>query len=335
MGMADKLNVGIVGCGSIAEAHLKYLARKQNVNLVGFCDVEVSRAVEKSKKYGSPDSKAYAEVYEMLALPLDLVFFFLPPFSHGAEVTAAERRIPFFVEKPVEIRLEGAMKIMKKVKEKGVITSVGYMNRYRKGVNLAREELKGDPAILALGGWIGGTPRSESWWVVKEKSGGQFHEQVTHTVDLIRYICGEVKTVQAYSARGLNKGVPRSYDVEDASVVNMKLEGGGVVDLCASCSSNAYGSIFLNIYAHETAALFTGWEHSLRLLKVNRNPIELKGEPDIFEVEDDALLEAVSKGDPSKIKCTYEDGVQTLAVTLSANSSMVNGVPFTVPKVSY
>jgi predicted dehydrogenase len=331
--MTDKVNVGIVGCGSIAEAHLKYLARNQYVNLTGFCDVDLTKATDKAKRYGSQDSKACADASEVLSLPLDAVFFFLPPFAHGAEVMAAERSIPFFVEKPVELSMDRAMKILNKVRDKRVMTSVGYMNRYRKGVNFAREEFRGDPVILALGGWIGGTPRGDSWWVIKSKSGGQFHEQVTHTVDLVRYVCGEVKEVQAYCVRGLNRGVPISYDVEDASVVNMRLDHGGVVNLCASCSSNASGGVFLNVYAYETAAIFTGWEHSLRLFKVGMDPVELKGEPDIFEVEDDAFVEAIRRGEPSGIRCTYEDAVQTLAVTLTANSSIECGRPLAVPRV--
>jgi len=331
--MVDKLNIGIVGCGSIAEAHLKHLAKHQYVNLVGFCDVDLQKAMDKAKRYGSQDSKTYVDSSEVFSLPLDAVFYFLPPFAHGAEVKAAEEGIPFFVEKPVEISMEGAMKILDKVRKNDVITSVGYMNRYRKGVNMAKEEFRRDPVILALGGWIGGTPRSDNWWVVKSKSGGQFHEQVTHTVDLVRYVCGEVKEVQAYCAHGFNKGIPKSYDVEDASVVNIKLDHGGVVNLCASCSSNSYGGVFLNIYAYETAAIFTGWEHTLKLLKVGVDPVELKGESDIFEIEDNMFIEAVRNGDISKIRCTYEDGVQTLAVSLAANSSMGYGRPIAVPRI--
>ncbi|MEM2921742.1 MAG: Gfo/Idh/MocA family oxidoreductase, partial [Candidatus Bathyarchaeia archaeon] len=297
--MADRLNIGIVGCGSIAETHLKHLSKHRYVNLMGFCDVDPQRAMDKAKSYGSQDSKTYVDSSEMFSLPLDAAFFFLPPFAHGAEVKAAEKGIPFFVEKPVEISMEGSMKILEKVREKDVITSVGYMNRYRKGVNVAKEEFKRDRVILALGGWIGGTPRNDNWWVVKSKSGGQFHEQVTHTVDLVRYVCGEVKEVQAYCAHGLNKGIPKSYDVEDASVVNIKLDHGGVVNLCASCSSNSYGGVFLNIYAYETAAIFTGWEHNLKLLKTGADPLEFKGEPNIFEIEDNMFIEAVMNDDVS------------------------------------
>jgi predicted dehydrogenase len=269
------------------------------------------------------------------ATSLDAVFFFLPPFAHGSEIFVAEKRIPFFVEKPIELTLEGAKKILKKVMEKDVMTSVGYMNRYRESVNKAKEEFKEDPAILTLGGWVGGTPKKEGWWWVDgNKSGGQFHEQVTHTVDLVRYICGEVKKVQAFAARGLNKNVPKSYNIEDAAVVNMKLENGGVANLHASCSSNAIGGLFLNIYAYETAAIFTGWDHSVRILKVGREAIEIKGESDIFEIEDNNFIDAVRSNDLTKIKCSYGDGIKTLAITIAANDSMKSGISVRVPSIN-
>jgi predicted dehydrogenase len=331
----DKVKVGIVGCGNIAEAHLKALSTNPSVELVAFCDVDLSRAETKAKTYGVSGAKIFNSAKEMInTTELDAVYFLLPPFAHGDEVFAIRKGIPFFVEKPIELKLENARKILREIKKKKTINAVGYMNRYRESVKLAKKEFENDVPILSFGGWIGGTPKSESWWIVKNKSGGQFHEQVTHTVDLVRFLCGEVKEVQAYKVKGMNKGVPASYDVEDASVVNMKLEKGGVANLFASCSSNGGGGgVFLNVYAYETTALFSGWEHSLRLLKNGKEVSNIKGEPNIFEIEDAIFIEAVKNNDSSKIMSTYEDAIKTLAVTLAANNSMKSGKVTKVPKV--
>ncbi|MBO3768675.1 MAG: hypothetical protein JTT16_05150, partial [Candidatus Brockarchaeota archaeon] len=238
------------------------------------------------------------------------------------------------IEKPIELKLDSLKLNPRELEKKKVINAAGYMNRYRESVKLAKKEFESDTPILSFGGWIGGSPRNENWWIVKSKSGGQFHEQVTHTVDLVRFLCGEIKEVQAYKVKGMNKNVPISYDIEDASVVNMKLENGGIANLFASCSSNGGGGgVFLSVYAYETTALFSGWEHSLRLLKNGKEVSNIKGEPNIFEIEDSTFIEAVKNNDDSKIMSNYEDAIKTLAVTLAANSSMESGKVTKVPKV--
>lgn len=333
--MTEKVKVGFVGCGGIAEAHMKGLVKNLKAALVAFCDIRLKRAEEMARKYGATDSQVFTDAKKMFdRVELNAAYFCLPPFAHGAEMEAVKHKVPFFVEKPINLYLDQAEKITAAVKKEGMITSVGYMNRYRRGVKKVRELLREDPPILVLGGWIGGTPHPSPertilyWWIIKEKSGGQFHEQVTHTVDLARFLCGEVAKVQAYPAEGINKEVPNGYNIEDASVVNLKFVNGAVGSLWASCSADGGGGgVSLSIYANKTTALFTGWEHSLRLLRVDEEPKEIPGEPDIFALEDAAFIEAAHARDPSKIMCPYADGVETLKVTLAANRSMETGQP--------
>jgi len=335
--MADRLRLGIVGCGGIGVTHLRGLVKNQFVELSAFCDVnlDLARSVAQQFGQGAPVFNSAETMFN--EVKLDIAYFCVPPFAHGIEYLAIDRGIPFFVEKPLHLDLDQAKLIASAVEQKKVLTSVGYMNRYRKGVQRVREVLKEDPPILLLGGWISGTPRFDSsapifsWWVDKTKSGGQFHEQVTHTVDLARYLCGEVAEVHAYPAKGLNKGTAPNYTMEDASVVSLKFRGGAVGTLWASCSSNARdGGVSLTIYGLRTTALFTKWEHNLRLLQVDKWHEEILGEPDIFEVEDNAFVDAVRLNDASKILCPYSDGLKTLEITLAANMSMKTGTPMKI-----
>jgi len=333
--MAEKIRLGFVGCGGIAEAHMKALVKNTDAEIAAFCDIKLNRAEEVSKQYGSAGARAFDDTKVMLKkVDLDAVYFCLPPFAHGTELEAVRREIPFFVEKPINLYLDQAKKIAEVVEKKNLLTSVGYMNRYRKGINKVRELLKEDPPILILGGWIGRTPRPKpeggilTWWILKERSGGQFHEQVTHTVDLARFLCGEVSEVHAYPARNINKTVPPNYDIEDASTVNLKFVNGTVGSLWASCSADGGGGgVSLSVYTNQTTALFTGWEHSLRLLRKDAQPEEIPGEPEIFSIEDAAFIEAVRKGDPSGVMCSYSDGLGTMEVTLAANKSMTTEKP--------
>jgi predicted dehydrogenase len=183
-----------------------------------------------------------------------------------------------------------------------------------------------DPPIMAFGGWWGGTPGHHPWWTDKSKSGGQFHEQATHTVDLARFLFGEVVEVYAAAANGFNKGVP-GYTMDDAVTVAMKFANGGVANLMASCSSNAGGSLFLDVHSLNHNFHFSEWNHDVVIKARGVEPEEIKGEEGIFTIEDQAFVEAVRTGDRSGIRSSYPDGVKSALVSLASNRSLETGKP--------
>ncbi len=325
-----KLNVGFIGCGGIARQHMKALSNIASANMVAFCDVNLERAEQAAADYGGAAFQTPAEMFEQVKL--DAVWICLPPFAHGeAERACIEHGVPFFIEKPINRSLQQARRIAEMIERAGLMTSVGYMNRYRKGVNVAREIFAEDTPVLAMGGWIGGTPKPDPswpislWWIQKDKSGGQFIEQVTHTADLVRYICGEVMQVAAFKAEGFNRDIP-GYTIEDAIAVSAKLAGGGVALLYSCCASNAKQGVALSIYALKHAAEFSSWNHDAVIYTAGRRKArEIAGEPNVFEIEDRAFIRAVQREDPSLIKCDYHDGLKTLELTIAVDRALSTG----------
>ena len=323
----------------MAEAHLRGLPSFPEVEIAAFCDVVPAKAARLADQYGA---KAFTDPREMFAAKkLHCVYILLPPFAHGdAERAAIEAKVPFFVEKPIGMDLPVLREIAAGVKAANLITAVGYMNRYRKSVQRARAVFQQDPPILAYGGWLGGRPRGSgagdgigSWWVQRSKSGGQFVEQVTHTVDLVRYLLGDAEEVFATATRAFNKGkegTPLNYDIEDASLVNIKFKSGAIANLMASCATNVGGGVTLNVFSENHAAFFTGWEHSLRLLAERGEETReetITGEENIFALEDRVFIDAVKSGDRAKIGTDYTDGLKTAEIAVAANRSMDTGEP--------
>ena len=330
--MAKQLNIGFVGCGGMTQSHLPGVKADPDVTITGFCDLRLELAQQRVAENGG---KAYDDAAAMFDdAKLDAVYLNLPPFAHGVEFAAIERGIPFFVEKPINLYLDQAKQIAAAAEAKGLVTCAGYMNRYRKSVNTVREILQSDPAIMLHGGWVGGTPRPKdgigiwTWWVQKDKSGGQFLEQVTHTVDLARFLCGDAVQVHAFKAEGFNTGTPDGYSIEDASVVNIKFAGGAIANLWGGCCANAGGGgVSLNVYANNTTAKFTGWDHSVQIMQVDKGQTEIKEGSEIFPVEDAAFLQAVRTQDQAGVKSSYADAVKSLAISVAANESMESGQP--------
>ncbi|MCA1596332.1 MAG: Gfo/Idh/MocA family oxidoreductase [Chloroflexi bacterium] len=317
------LQIGIIGTGGIANAHLEGLVKMDGVKVAGFCDVLAERAAAAAEKYGG---KSYQSAAAMLDdQKFDAVWICLPPFAHGdAERQALSHRVPFFVEKPVGLDAGACREIAAEVEKTGILTGVGYMNRYRRSVQRGRDLLRDDPPVLAYGGWIGGSPRGDSWWTTKSQSGGQLVEQTTHTVDLVRYLCGDAEEVFAHGTHAFNSEIP-GYDIEDASMVNILCKGGAVVTLMSSCACRSGGGVFLTLLGKSTCLKYTGWEHSLTVERPNEETETIAGEGDIFAIEDARFLEAVRTGNSSQVLCSYPDGWKTAELALAANESMETG----------
>lgn len=329
--MPDKLKIGFIGTGGIAGSHIPNLQKRDDVKLAAFCDVVKERAEERAEEFGA---KAFTDAKEMLdKSKLDAVYLCLPPFAHGeAEMACVEYDVPFFVEKPVGDDMKTIQKIADAVDRSGLITSVGYMNRYRYGVNRARKHSRKHAFVQLHGGWVGGKPRAGGhWWGKKDKSGGQLLEQTTHTVDLVRYLCGDADEVFAYATHSFNH--IEDVTIEDASILTIKLKSGGLATLMSACACNVGGGVWLTAWSETGKFEFTGWEHSLKASLKNKEKVEIPGEDNIFAIEDDAFIESIKSGDRKLIKCEYRDGAQSAELALAGNESMETGKPVKVGRI--
>ena len=326
----SKVKLAFIGCGGIVRSHLDQgLGSFEDVEFVGWCDLEPETAAARQQQVGG-QGKIYTGARQMLddTAP-DAVYIMLPPFAHGpAEDLVIEYGLPFFVEKPVAIDLETAQRTAKGAARKGLITAVGYMNRYRRSVQRVRSLLQDQKPVLLHGGWMGGGPQPSSpiwgWWTRKERSGGQFMEQTTHTIDLARYLFGDVKSVYAAPIHE-RRPRPVDFNIEDASMVQLQFANGAAGNLYSSCSTSLGGGVSLTLWGTDMRAEFTGWEHSAHIHLPGSEEITIPGEQNIFGLEDRAFIDSVKAGQDRGILATYQDGLKATAIACAANESMASG----------
>lgn len=154
--MSDKVRLGFIGSGGIVRSHLEQgLKDFPDVEFAAWCDLNEQTAAARKEQVGGKGA-IYTDAKKMLdEVKPDAVYIMLPPFAHGpTEQLVIERRIPFFVEKPVAIDLPTAQRTMEGVNKHGLLTAVGYMTRYRHSVQRVRELLKTQKPVLMYGGWI-------------------------------------------------------------------------------------------------------------------------------------------------------------------------------------
>jgi predicted dehydrogenase len=326
------LRVGFIGAGGIAQAHLAGVSEHADTRISAVCDVNESRRQEAEKKWGA---KPYASSKEMLkAEELDAVYVCLPPGTHGnIELDLAKRGMPFCIEKPVHLNLRTAVRVAESVREKALVTSVGYQVRYAPQVAQAAEFLSGRHVSLVEGWFVVGMPLVP-WWRQKALSGGQAVEQTTHIFDLARRVVGEVAEVCAFASTGAMTDI-ENYDIEDASVALLRFERGAVGHITSGCVLTKGGAGRIGLKAD-------GRDYTLELtyesLKIHsaegKQEYDHKGAlgPAMKKL-DNAFLMAVETGDRSGILSDYEDGLKTLALTLAVNESIAKGRPVSPAKL--
>jgi predicted dehydrogenase len=325
----SKTRVAFVGTGGISRAHIDPLSKLEDVELVGFCDVDIARAQKAAEPFNAKTYTRAAEMYD--AVKPDAVYICLPPFAHGeAEIAAAERGIPFFVEKPVSNSMETGLKVLEAVKKAGVLTCVGYMNRHRQAAHRAKALLAEDAPVLALGHWIGGP--GGGWWGQKHLSGGQLVEQTTHVVDLTRFLLGEAVEVHARATKGFVTGIDK-YTNDDASLAVVQFANGAIANITSCCAVRVGGVVGLTVHAQKTHLVFRDWAMHLRIQRHEKDPEEVRGEDNIFAIEDRRFINAVRTGDHSEIYSSYEDGLKSAQITIAANESMATGKPVKIAKI--
>ncbi len=98
------LKIGIIGCGRIAEHHLRFVARTNEAHVAALADPVFANARRFAEQYSVRD--VYSSHREMLdSTPLDVVHILTPPEFHYAQaVDAIDRGVHVLLEKPCTIR---------------------------------------------------------------------------------------------------------------------------------------------------------------------------------------------------------------------------------------
>jgi len=316
------VRIGFIGSGGIAAAHMAALEKLEDARPVAFMDIEEERAVRAAARF--PGAAAYTDLDRMLEeQPLDTAYICVPPNAHGEiEMKLIERGIPFFVEKPIGVDRQVPARVLEAVRQRGLLTCVGYMCRYRENVARAKEHLAGDVPVMARGTWVGGMP-GVFWWRRKAVSGGQIVEQTTHVFDIARYLLGEVESVFCVGRTGVIRDV-EGYDVEDASICTLRFESGLICEISSSCATSCGVGVTFEVVCRESRIKLDGW--NLELFKPGEQHL-YKATDDPFLAENRAWLQAVSTGDRSLLRSPYEDAYRTQMVTCAANESMASGQP--------
>ncbi|WP_438431205.1 Gfo/Idh/MocA family protein [Gorillibacterium sp. sgz500922] len=204
-----KWNIGLIGAGSISEAHLDAYRADPRAALAAVCDLNRDRAAAKARKYGA--AAVYTDYAELLADErIDAVSVCTWNESHARIAEAALRAGKHvLLEKPLSRTVEEALRLQEAVRETGRTLQVGFVRRYDPNARMLYRFVEsgelGDiyyakastlRRIGNPGGWFADIGRS---------GGGPLIDIGVHVLDLCWYFMGrpKVKSVSGQTYRML------------------------------------------------------------------------------------------------------------------------------------
>jgi predicted dehydrogenase len=331
------IKVGVVGLGKMGLSHHALLHAHPEVEAVA-CDSSkyVLGVLEKNTGVS-----AYSDYERMLAeADLDAVVIATPSSSHAPMVRAAfERGLHVFCEKPLTLSAEESEELSRLAEERGLVTQVGYHNRYVAAFQEVRSLLEAGAigeVTHVLGEAYGPVvlkQKGSTWRSRRSEGGGCLYDYAAHVINLMNWYVGRPTGVGGTA-------LPKvfSADTDDAAFSTLYFPDAKTGQLSVYWSDESYrkmttritiwgtaGRIFADrqecqVYLRDTASLPPGYEEgwNVRYTTELTEPVwfYLRGEE--YSAQTESFVEQVVAGAPKG-----ENGFAAAAATDRTIAMMV------------
>jgi len=313
------LRVGVYGAGNFANReHLPNLARIDGVRVVAVCDVDEQAARATAARFGIP--AVYTDGMQMLdGERLDALWSIVPAAVRGdVEVAAAERGIHLFSEKPQATEMRTARRIDAAIRRGGVLSTVGFRERYRPIFQEAKRLLADKKVVHVRFQSFRDLPAQDAADAEFRSYGAAFFDWGPHAVDYCRFMSGlDITTAQAFFTARPPYLTPLS------ASFNFVMTGGAtmtVAFVCAGPASPASEPYFLICFEGGYLGL-----HGYERIEMNGRTVYRAEDFNPWFELDRRFCEAVRSGDGSGLLNDYRDGLSTLAPLLAGWESAKRG----------
>ena len=329
MPITSDVRVAFYGCGNFAKkTRIPNLLQLDPVNIIAVCDSNMETAQEVAEQFDVPNiyHSENGGAYEMLnSHDFDVLYSIVPAYVRtDVEVTAAQKGIHIFSEKPQAINMQVANRIDKAIQHAGVISTVGFRERYRPIFQKAREFLMDKTIVHVRFVSYGGLPAKaenspKTWWADMNKSGGRALDWGVHATDYSRFMTGlNVSKSQAFYCERSSYNTPLScifnYSFENGATMALNFISAG-----ASPNDEPWFTVF---YEGGYLAIF----HYDRI-EVNGELFYQAEEFNPWLAQDKTFICAIQTGDVSILQSDYHDGLFSLAPVLAGwESSQRSGL---------
>ena len=316
-----KIKIGFLGAGYIAGVHASILARDERVQIAAVHDVVKKRARQFAHAAGATLAHSTSEVLAMC----DAIYITTPNTKHTElAILATESGTHVFCEKPMATDLDDARRVLAAAKKSKYVFQVGHNRRFA-------------PVYAELKQMLSTTHRSHSAhvkmnrgellnpdWVGNPKiTGGFLYETTIHMFDMLRFLFGEVKSLQAV-------GSSHEYPETDDFSVLLTFASGMHATLASSADASwLFPFERIEVFCHHSTIVTREMEsliysEGLEGRHVERSMHQLSKEEKWGYVQEDrAFIDSIAGGLPPAV--TAFDGYKSVELVDAVYESVRTG----------
>lgn len=258
----ENFRFGVVGCGSIGPTHAAAIGQIPGAQLVALSDVDCGRARELAGKHGV--NRIHADQRELFAdAEVDVVCLCTPSGMHAnGAVAAMEAGKHVIVEKPMEISLAACDRMIAAERATGKKLSIICQHRFDTASGRVKQAIEQGRL-----GKIVACDATVKWWRTQGyydsgdwrgtwamDGGGALMNQGIHTLDLMLWLAGPVKSVYAQTRTAAHERI----EVEDVCVAVINFAGGAVGTLLATTAAYDGLPARVDIFGENGSAIIEG-----------------------------------------------------------------------------
>ncbi|MFH1319977.1 MAG: Gfo/Idh/MocA family oxidoreductase [Bacteroidota bacterium] len=234
----EKIKFAIIGCGHIGKRHAEMTRRNPEAELVAMCDVRSKEELG----LNDLDVPLFSSIDELLAseLELDIVSICTSNGLHAEQsLKALEHGKHVVCEKPMALTTADCESIISKAMKVSKQVFCVMQNRYSPPSIWIKEviekKMMGEIFLVEMNCYWNRDERyypprqsqgnQTNWKGTKELDGGTLFTQFSHFIDLMYWLFGDIKDIQARFRDFTHKDTT---DFEDSGFVNFNFVNGGM-----------------------------------------------------------------------------------------------------------
>lgn len=305
------IRVGIIGCGGIARGHAAGYNEAKS-RFAGVTDANREAAIKMAAELGHvPVYTDYRELIDK-AKP-DVVSICTPPVAHEpAALYALKHGVHVLCEKPLAFDAASARRMAAAAKKSATLLMPAFRHRFLPANQLLRKIVTsgqiGDVVLFNNIFCCPGFDLENRWFTKKNIAGGGcLLDNCSHSVDLFRFIVGEVVAQEAVMHRHF-----KTTDVEDAGILIVKAANGAIGSLQSSFVAGV-GMAFTDIIGTKGRVRFEYTDHVLFRLTKDKEWTVKPAKKSRGIIEEIGHFLGAVRGKHS-LACTAQDGVRAMEI---------------------
>ncbi len=342
-----KYNVGIIGYGWVAGAHIAAINATTNAQVTAVYSSRTLDAAEVSAKHGGAIT-CYTDLDKMLADPdIHAVSVCSYPYQHAKQVIAAAKAGKhLIIEKPLALTLKECREMLKAVQKAKVKTCVCFECRFSSQFLATKSAI--DQGLLGhlhygevdyyhgIGPWYG-----QFRWNVKKNAGGSsLLTAGCHALDALLLCMGsEVAEVTSYDTKS-SSDIFKPYEYTTSSVTILKFKNGSI-GKCAAVVDCLQPYYFHTHLVGSEGSLLDNKFHSMKLNGLNKHKwselsMKMLDSGDVsdhpYTTQFQAFFDALEQGKEMPLTSMAES-YKTFEVLFAADLSAQKGRPVKLKEV--